>query len=87
MNLRSAVFGTRDAAAYLSEQHGVHASESFLQKARTRGTDDPRDRGPDFWRDARGICWYERAALDRYAASRLAERRFRTRAEQPENFR
>jgi hypothetical protein len=79
-------FRTASASAYLASR-GVAASASYLEKCRTRGADDPRDRGPDFHRDDRGICWYSRDALERYAAARLAVRKFRATAPRPANFR
>ena len=77
---------TKKAAEYLTER-GARTSQSLLEKFRTRGPDDPRDHGPDFWRDELGICWYPLEALDRYIAQRLAARRFRAPAQQPQNFR
>lgn len=38
---------TKQAARYLSD-HGVQTSQSYLEKCRGRGPDDPRDPGPDF---------------------------------------
>jgi hypothetical protein len=76
---------TGAASAYLAER-GIHASPSYLQKARTRGPDDPRDSGPDFLRDEIGRCWYTVAALDRYINERLKARKFRAAASQPANF-
>jgi len=76
---------TREASSYLL-QRGVAASTSFLQKVRIRGPEDERDPGPDFERDEAGICWYPVEALDRYAALRLAARKFRGPAPQPRNF-
>jgi hypothetical protein len=78
-------FRTKDGSKYLAER-GVSASPRYLEKCRSRGTEDGRDRGPDFYRDERGICWYSRSALDQYAAQRLAARQFRAPARQPENF-
>jgi hypothetical protein len=77
---------TKPAAKYLTER-GRRTSPSYLEKVRGRGPDDPRDRGPDFFRDERGICWYPTEALDRYVALSLAARKFRAPAPQPENFR
>jgi hypothetical protein len=80
------VFQTRGAATYLSE-NGVKISPSYLEKTRLRGTDDPRDRGPDFYRDPHGICIYTRIDLDRYAETRLAALRFRGTAPPPPQLR
>jgi hypothetical protein len=80
------VFQTRAAASYLSAR-GLKISPSLLEKLRTRGPDDRRDRGPDYRRDPRGICFYARSDLDRYAAERLAALAFRAPASQPANFR
>ena len=78
---------TSEAARYLRDR-GVQISVSKLQKLRCRGAEDRRDRGPDFHRDPdTGVCDYDQAALDRYAAQRLAARQFRATAPQPENFR
>jgi hypothetical protein len=79
-------FKTGAAAAYLTSR-GVATSKSHLEKCRARGPDDPRDHGPDFWRDQKGICFYEKAALDRWAAVHLSAREFRGQAAQPLNFR
>jgi hypothetical protein len=76
---------TQEAAAYITER-GVQVSRSYLEKARTRGPDDQRDRGPDFTRDPHGVCWYDLQALDRYADERLRTRQFRTAAPVPANF-
>jgi hypothetical protein len=81
----SQVFQTKEAARYLASR-GVKMSPSSLEKARARGEDDERDRGPDYRRDQRGICFYARSDLDRYAAQRLASLEFRAPARQPENF-
>jgi hypothetical protein len=78
-------FRTSAASRYLATR-GVVASPSFLEKARVRGPEDPRDRGPDFARDSTGTCWYAKADLDRYADQRLAARQFRGAAPQPANF-
>jgi hypothetical protein len=78
---------TADAARYLTEQRGHTTSKSTLEKVRARGPDDPRDHGPDFYRDAHGVCWYDEDALDRYAAQQLAALKFRGAAPQPANFR
>jgi hypothetical protein len=77
---------TKAAAAYLTGR-GLQTSQSYLEKCRPRGIDDPRDPGPDFYRDDAGVCWYDIAALDRYLAIRVAGRKFRASAPQPENFR
>jgi hypothetical protein len=79
-------FRTSPASRYLKSR-GVPASKSYLEKVRTRGDDDPRDKGPDYWTDEQGFCWYPREALDRYAEQRLAARTLRGRNPQPENFR
>ncbi len=79
-------FRTGPSSEYLAA-HGVEGSPSQLEKLRTRGPDDPRDRGPDFFRDERGICWYPKYALDAYIAKRLAARQFRAAAPQPLHFR
>ena len=79
-------YQTRQAADYLT-QNGCRTSPSKLEKERSRGSDDPRDKGPDFFRDERGICWYPQRSLDRYMEKRLAALRFRGTAEQPANFR
>ena len=76
---------TKAAAEYCT-QAGVPTSPSLLEKMRGRGPDDPRGCGPDFWRDDRNLCWYDQQALDRYIAQRLAVRRFRAPAPQPQNF-
>jgi hypothetical protein len=78
---------TAQAAKYLRDR-GVEISVSKMQKLRCRGPEDPRDKGPDFHRDPdTGVCDYDHAALDRYAAQRLAVRQFRAAAPQPANFR
>ena len=79
-------FRTKPAAAYLSEG-GLTVSASYLEKCRLRGAEDPRDRGPDWSRDPRGLCWYSKAALDDYIERRLAALQFRAPARQPANFR
>jgi hypothetical protein len=79
-------FRTGDASLLLTTL-GVDRSKSFLEKARTRGADDGRDRGPDFYRDENGVCWYPRYALETYAARCLAARKFREPAPQPSRFR
>jgi hypothetical protein len=80
-------FRTSAASAYLASR-GVAVSRSYLEKCRTRGVDDPRDRGPDFLReDGTQVCWYPRSALDQYAARRLAARQLRAPAAQPEQLR
>ena len=79
-------YRTQGAAQYVTAR-GVTTSASLLQKLRLRGPDDPRDRGPDFYRDPRGICFYGRAALDQYVADRLAQLAFRSRVSQPESLR
>ena len=79
-------YTTRDAARYLSER-GKKASPSLLQKQRTRGPDDRRDRGPSFWRDPEGRCWYDEQTLDQYLAEKLSARRLRGSAPVPVNFR
>jgi hypothetical protein len=61
----------------------VRRSGSILQKYRLRGKDDPRDRGPDFYRDPSGVCWYSKAALDAYADEQLRALTFRGAAPQP----
>ena len=76
---------TGAAAQYLTER-GVQSSRSLLEKLRARGSQDPRGRGPDFWRDERGVCWYDILSLDRYIQARLSARRFRTTAPVPANF-
>ena len=60
--------GTAEASEYLREQ-GATRSKSWLEKARARGDDDPRDKGPDYWVDEQGRVWYYREELDRYAAT------------------
>lgn len=77
---------TRKAAQYLTE-NGLKTSLSTLQKMRGRGQDDPRDRGPDFFRDTAGLCWYPVKGLDRYIKQRLSGLKFRAPAPQPANFR
>jgi hypothetical protein len=84
--MQDQTFRTSAASAYIKSV-GVLASSSYLEKCRARGNDDLRDRGPDFYRDQRGICWYSRDALDHYAAQRLAARQFRAPAPQPAQFR
>jgi len=79
-------FKTKDAARRLTEL-GHPTSASFLQKLRCRGPDDPRDKGPDFWRDERGQCWYGEADLQRWVGAKVSARRLRGRAPQPEAFR
>jgi hypothetical protein len=79
-------FRTRAASDYLKSR-GVSASPSYLEKCRTRGVDDKRDRGPDFSRDPNGLCWYSRLSLEVYAAQRLATRQFRAPAPQPKQLR
>lgn len=79
-------FGTTGAARYLS-QRGVRTSTSTLEKLRLRGSEDPRDPGPDFSRDSLGRCWYSQEALDSYIERRLADRQFRAPAAQPANLR
>jgi hypothetical protein len=78
-------FRTRAASDYLKSR-GVSASPSFLEKVRARGTDDGRDRGPDYWREGL-ICWYSKQALDDYVVRRLAARKFRESVPQPAHFR
>jgi hypothetical protein len=78
---------TAQASEYLRQEHGEEISVSSLQKMRGRGPDDPRDRGPDFFRDPSGTCQYSKTALDDYAARRRSVRRFRAPASQPENLR
>lgn len=82
----SQVVKTRDACRVLANL-GMPRSPSYLQKARARGPDDPRDKGPDFYRDQHGVCWYELRALDRYAVAQFAARKFRATEPQPANFR
>jgi hypothetical protein len=78
---------TSEAAKYLTER-GVRRSKSWLEKARTRGQDDPRGAGPPFYRDPRTkTCWFDTPDLDRYIAQEIAGREFRAPASQPENFR
>jgi len=79
-------FRTGPSSKYL-EAHGVEGSPSLLEKLRTRGPDDPRDKGPDFFRDEKGRCWYPKYALDAYIAKRLAARQFRAPAPQPPQLR
>ena len=79
-------FRTGDASSVLTGL-GVDRSPSFLEKARVRGPDDSRDRGPDFYRDERGVCWYPRYALEQYAARCLAARQFRAPLQQPARLR
>jgi hypothetical protein len=86
MAVESTVFQTTGAARYLNLR-GIKTSTSQLEKLRLRGADDPRDRGPDFYRDLRGICIYPRLELDKYAEARLAGLEFRAPAQQPKNFR
>jgi hypothetical protein len=74
-------FRTSEAAKYLT-QAGLSTSVSFLQKLRLRGPDDPRDHGPDFFRDNK-ICWYSESALNEYLGRRIAARQFRAPARQP----
>lgn len=77
---------TRGAADYLTT-NGLRTSPSLLEKLRSRGPDDPRDHGPDFFRTPAGTCLYPVRALDRYLEHRLAALKFRGGAEQPANFR
>jgi len=79
-------FQTSAAAEYLKSV-GIPASPRWLEKVRGRGADDGRDRGPDFFRDQRGFCWYPQSSLDRYAMQRLSARTFRAPASQPVQFR
>lgn len=81
----STVLRTKAAAAYLSA-NGVQMSHRTLEKLRARGDEDPRDRGPDFYRDESSTCWYTRDALESYIEQRLATRQFRGRGRMPENF-
>jgi hypothetical protein len=78
-------FQTKDASKRL-EELGVSVSPRQLEKCRNRGEDDPRDRGPDFYRDERGRCWYSDVALNQYVTRVLAARQFRAPASRPENF-
>lgn len=80
-------YRTKDAAKRLTEHYGHPASVSSLKHARMRGPEDPRDRGPDFYRDPMGICWYTEESLARYAAEKLSARRLRAPATMPTNFR
>jgi hypothetical protein len=78
---------TIEAAGYLTER-GLRMSKSLLEKLRTRGPDDPRDLGPDFRRDLTSqTCWYSVADLDAYLVARLAARKLRAPAAQPERLR
>lgn len=79
-------FKTGHASALLKSR-GLAASTSYLEKCRGRGADDTRDRGPDFFRDESGVCWYPRSSLEQYAARRLAARQFREPAPQPAQLR
>jgi hypothetical protein len=83
------VFQTKAASAFLATRPrgALKRSPSLLEKFRTRGADDPRDKGPDYYRDERGICFYRRIDLERYAEERLARLQFRAPAKQPANFR
>ena len=78
-------FQTGPAAAWLTD-HGRPTSVSKLQKIRSRGKDDPRDRGPDFFRDEKGVCWYDESALEEYVDRRIAALKFRAPGVQPTNF-
>jgi hypothetical protein len=78
---------TTPAAQYLSDR-GLPTSVSKLQKLRCRGTEDPRDRGPDFTRDPdTGYCDYTTEFLDAYLERRLGDRQLRAPLPQPEQFR
>jgi hypothetical protein len=79
-------YKTGEASLYLTKR-GRRISKSRLEKFRQRGPEDPRDRGPDFYRDPNGTCWYDEEALDRYAAAHVATLKFRATAPRPQNFR
>jgi len=79
-------YSTAGAAQYLTER-GVRISVSLLQKQRTRGADDTRDRGPCWSRDPEGRCWYDQEALDKYLIEKLSARRPLEPAPMPGNLR
>jgi len=77
---------TKKAAQYLRDR-GLRISVSKLQKLRCRGSEDPRDRGPDFTRDPdTGYCYYTTAFLDTYLERRLGARQLRAPLPQPAQF-
>ena len=79
---------TTTPASERLKQLGRRTSRSLLQKLRTRGPADSRDKGPDFERDpATGVCWYTEEALAKYAAERVSTLRLRAPAPMPANFR
>lgn len=85
-NTEDQTFKTRAASDYLRAR-GLAASPSYLEKCRTRGPEDRRDRGPDYHRDPNGICWYSKGNLDDYVVRRLAARKFREPISQPPQLR
>jgi len=73
---------TQQAADYASSL-GKPTSKSFLCKRRTRGPHDPGDKGPDFWRDENGRCWYPKDAIDAWVFAWKQQRKFRATAPRP----
>lgn len=70
-------------AAKLATALGRPTSTSKLYKVRMVGPNEPRDRGPDFMRDASGRCWYSREAIERWVSEWKANRQFRAPGRSP----
>lgn len=79
-------FSTSRAAEFATSI-GKPTSRSFLEKARARGADDSGDNGPDFWRDARGQCWYPQEAVERWVEAWKGRRHFRQPGKVPGHLR
>lgn len=73
---------TSQAAAYAASL-GKPTSKSYLEKRRLRGPDDPGEKGPDFWRDDNGRCWYPKDAIDAWVFAWKQRRKFRAPGQRP----